>query len=165
MADAPLHVYLNDHLAGATAGTDLVKQAAEQHEGTEIGEFFATLSDEIGADYNTLTVLIDRLGVDTDPTKDKIAALGIKITEPKFSGDTVGSADFGAFITLETLSIGVEGKLCMWKALKVIEGEVPELADTSLDTLIERAGDQRSRIEDKRLQWALRALSGSPVDA
>jgi len=165
MADEPLNVYLNDHLAGATAGTNLVKQAAEQHEGTEIGEFFATLSDEIAADFNTLSVLIDRLGVDLDSGKEKIAGLGIKITEPKFSGETIGSADFGAFITLETLSIGVEGKVCMWKALKVIEADVPELADTALDTLIERGQSQRDRIEAKRVEWAMRALSGSPVDA
>jgi hypothetical protein len=165
MADEPLHVYLNDHLAGASAGTTLVKQAAEQNEGTEIGDFFATLVDEIGSDLNTLTVLIDRLGVDVSEGKGKIAELGTKITETKFSGETVGSADFGAFITLETLSIGVEGKLCMWKALKAIESEVPELADTDIDTLIERAQSQRDRIEGKRLEWAPRALSGTPVGA
>jgi hypothetical protein len=165
MADEPLHVYLNDHLAGASAGTTLVKQAAEQNEGTEIGDFFATLVDEIGADLNTLTVLIDRLGVDVSAGKGKIAELGTKITETKFSGETVGSADFGAFITLETLSIGVEGKLCMWKALKAIESEVPELADTDIDTLTERAQSQRDRIEGKRLEWAPRALSGTPVGA
>jgi len=165
MADAPLHVYLNDHLAGATAGTTLVKQAADKNEGTEIGDFFATLTDEINADFNTLTVLIDRLGISVDSAKDAIAGIGIKVTEPKFSGDTIGSADFGTFITLETLSIGVEGKVCMWKALKAVESEVPELADTPLDTLIERGQSQRGRIEDKRLEWALRALSGSPVDA
>ncbi|HEX8158794.1 MAG TPA: hypothetical protein VF526_15520 [Solirubrobacteraceae bacterium] len=165
MADEPLHVYLNDHLAGASAGTTLVKQAAEQNEGTEIGGFFAALSDEIGSDLNTLTVLIDRLGVDVSEGKGKIAELGTKITETKFSGETVGSADFGAFITLETISIGVEGKLCMWTALKAIENEVPELADTQIDTLIERARSQRDRIESKRLEWAPRALSGSPVGA
>jgi hypothetical protein len=165
MADEPLHVYLNDHLAGATAGTDLVKQAAEQHEGTEIGEFFATLADEIESDYNTLTVLIDRLGVQASEGKGALAAVGIKVTEPKFSGESVGSADFGAFITLETLSMGVEGKVCMWKALKAIESDVPELADTDLDTLIERGQSQRERIESKRQEWAPRALSGAPVDA
>jgi len=165
MADEPLHVYLNDHLAGATAGTDLVKQAAEQHEGTEIGDFFAELSGDIGADYNTLTVLIDRLGVDVSEGKGALAAVGIKVTEPKFSGESVGSADFGAFITLETLSMGVEGKVCMWKALKAIQNEVPELADTALDTLIERGQSQRERIESKRQEWAPRALSGTPVDA
>jgi len=165
MADPPLHVYLNDHLAGATAGTDLVKQAAEQHEGTDIGEFFAALADGIVADFNTLTVLIDRLGVAPSEGKARIAGLGIMLTEPKFSGESVGSADFGAFITLETLSIGVEGKLCMWKALKAIETEVPELGDTDLDTLIVRAQSQRDRIEAKRLEWAPRALSGTPVGA
>ena len=165
MAHDPLDVYLNDHLAGATAGTNLVKQAAEQHEGTEIGDFFASLTDQISGDFNTLTVLMGRLGIETSDGKSKIADLGIKVTEPKFSGDTMDSEDFGAFITLETLSIGVEGKLCMWKALKAIEDEYRELADSELDTLIERARSQRDQIESKRLQWAPRALAGSTVSA
>ena len=34
-----LPIYLNDHLAGATAGSGLAHRAAGANEGTEIGDF------------------------------------------------------------------------------------------------------------------------------
>jgi hypothetical protein len=164
MADAPLHVYLNDHLAGATAGVDLVKTAAENHDG-ELGEFFAQLADEISADYNGLTSLMDQMDAHASGAKEVLAKAGSVVSEAKFSGESVGSPTFGTFLTLETLSIGVEGKLCMWKALKVVEGEYTELASFDIDTLIERAQSQRDRIEGKRLEIASNALSAERVKA
>ena len=38
-----LAVYLNDHLAGSTAIVELVRRAAREHEGTELGGFLARL--------------------------------------------------------------------------------------------------------------------------
>jgi hypothetical protein len=164
MADAPIHVYLNDHLAGATAGVDLVKQAAERHDG-ELGEFFGELADEISGDYNTLTSLVDQMNVQGSGAKEVLAKAGASISSTKFSGESIDDPEFGTFLTLETLSIGVEGKLCMWKALKVVQGEYPELESTDIDTLIERAQSQRDRLEGKRLEVAGGALSAAKVSA
>jgi hypothetical protein len=163
MKDA-LHIYLNDHLAGATAGVDLVKSAAERHDG-EMGEFFTQLADEISGDYNTLTSLLDQLNAHASGAKEALAKVGSEISEAKFSGESIDDPAFGTFLTLETLSIGVEGKLCMWKALKVIQDDVPELGAFEIDTLIERAQSQRDRIEGKRLEVAGNALSSSKVSA
>jgi hypothetical protein len=158
MAQQPIHVYLNDHLAGATAGVDLVKLATERHDG-ELGEFFAQLADGITADHNTLTSLMDQMDAHHSGAKEVLAKAGSEITEAKFSGDSMDDPEFGTFLTLETLSIGVEGKLCMWKALKVVEDDYPELKSTDLDTLIERAQSQRDKLEGKRLEIAGTALS------
>jgi hypothetical protein len=164
MAHEPLHVYLNDHLAGATAGVELVKTAAENHDG-ELGEFFAQLADEITADYNTLTSLMDQMDAHASGAKEVLAKAGSVVSEAKFSGESMDDPEFGTFLTLETLSIGVEGKLCMWKALKVVEDSAPELAAANIDTLIERAQSQRDKLESKRLEVASAALSGTKVDA
>ncbi len=163
MAHDPIDVYLNDHLAGATAGVDLAKQAAERHDG-ELGEFFTQLLDEISADYNTLTSLIDQMNVQGSGAKEAFAKVGASVAETKFSGDSADDPAFGTFLTLETLSIGVEGKICMWKALKVVEGDHPELASMSIDALVERGQSQRDRIEGKRLDIAGSALSARKVD-
>ena len=160
----PLHIYLNDHLTGATAGVDLVTSAAERHDG-EMGEFFTQLTDEISGDYNTLTSLIDELNAHASGAKEALAKVGSELSETKFSGESVDDPGFGTFLTLETLSIGVEGKLCMWKALKVVQDDVRELGTFDIDTLIERAQSQRDRIEGKRLEVAGSALSSSKVGA
>jgi hypothetical protein len=158
MAQQPIHVYLNDHLAGATAGVDLVKQAAERHDG-ELGEFFAQLADEISADHNTLTSLMDQMDAHHSGAKEVLAKAGSEISEAKFSGESMNDPEFGTFLTLETLSIGVEGKLCMWKALKVVEDGHPELKSAGIDALIDRAQAQRDKLESKRLEVAGSALS------
>jgi hypothetical protein len=164
MADSPIHVYLNDHLAGATAGKDLAAQAAERHDG-ELGDFFTTLAGEISGDYNTLATLIDTMGASDSGAKSALAKAGSWISEEKFSGETVGDPQFGTFLTLETLSIGVEGKLCMWKALKVVQDEHSELKSLNIDTLIESAQSQRDRLEGKRMEAAGSALSSGKVNA
>jgi hypothetical protein len=158
MAQQPIHVYLNDHLAGATAGVDLAKQAAERHDG-ELGEFFTQLADEISADHNTLTSLMDQMDAHASGAKEVLAKAGSEISEAKFSGESMDDPEFGTFLTLETLSIGVEGKLCMWKALKVVEDEYAELKSADIDTLVERARSQRDKLESKRLEVAGSALS------
>jgi hypothetical protein len=158
MAQQPIHVYLNDHLAGATAGVDLVKQATERHDGA-LGEFFAQLADEISADHNRLTSLMDQMDAHHSGAKEVLAKAGSEISDAKFSGESMDDPEFGTFLTLETLSIGVEGKLCMWKALKVVEDQYAELKSADVDTLIERAQSQRDKIEGKRLEVASTALS------
>jgi hypothetical protein len=158
MAQQPIHVYLNDHLAGATAGVDLAKQAAERHDG-ELGEFFAQLTDEISADHNTLTALMDQMDAHASGAKEVLAKAGSVVSETKFSGESMNDPEFGTFLTLETLLIGVEGKLCMWKALKVVEDEYAELQSVDIDTLVKRAQSQRDKLEGKRLEVAGTALS------
>jgi hypothetical protein len=157
MAYQGLEVYLTDHLAGATAGVNLAEMAAEEHRSDEHGPFFGEITSEIKADHAKLESLIADLGVQKSATKTAAAELGSKIMAPKFVG---GDDDnLNAFITLETLSMGVEGKICMWKALKTVEDGYPTLKSYDLDELISRGESQRQRIEAARLQVAPQALA------
>lgn len=157
MAYSALETYLNDHLAGATAGRNLAKMAAEEHRSDEHGPFFGEISAEISADYDTLQALLMSLGVEESATKGALAEIGSKMMAPKF---TAGDDDeLNAFVTLETLSIGVEGKVCMWKALKTVEDGNPALEQADLDTLLARALDQRERLEAERQKMAPQALA------
>ncbi|MEY2440638.1 MAG: hypothetical protein QOJ46_64 [bacterium] len=154
MAYHGLDTYLTDHLAGATAGLNLVRLAAEEHQGDEHGAFFGDLAVEIREDYETLEKLMDSLAVDKSATKTALAEVGTKVMSPKFTGDDDA---LNAFITLETLSIGVEGKHCMWQALNTLDD--PTLDNLDIDALIARAQDQRKRLEDQRLAIAPQALA------
>lgn len=154
MAYHGLDTYLTDHLAGATAGLNLAQLAAKEHQGDEHGEFFSQLAIEIREDYETLEKLLNGLAVEKSAIKTAAAEVGTKVMSPKF---TSGDDDaLNAFITLETLSIGVEGKTCMWTALATLDD--PTLASFDLDDLTARAQDQRARIEEQRLAIAPQAL-------
>jgi len=157
MAYQGLEVYLTDHLAGATAGVNLSHMAAQEHRSDEHGSFFGEIASEIKADYDTLEKLIASLGVEKSATKTAAAEIGSKMMAPKFIGGD--DDELNAFITLETLSMGVEGKVCMWKALKTVEGGYPSLEDLDLDELIARGESQRERIEATRLEIAPQALA------
>jgi hypothetical protein len=165
MAYESIEVYLNDHLAGATAGVNLVEQAADRHRSDELGEFFAPLAAEIKADYETLEGLIEDMGADKSATKTALAEIGSKLAAPKFDSEGAGNEHLGDFVTLETLSIGVEGKRCMWSALKTVADAYPELQALDLDDLESRAQDQRGRIESKRNELAPLALAHQPETA
>ena len=155
MAYHGLDTYLTDHLAGATAGLNLVRIAASEHQGDEHGEFFGQLAIEIREDYETLERLMEGLAVEKSAIKTAAAEVGTKVMSPKF---TSGDDDaMNAFITLETLSIGVEGKTCMWTALATVDD--PTLESFDIDDLIARAQDQRARIEEQRIAIAPRALT------
>jgi hypothetical protein len=157
MAYHGLETYLTDHLAGATAGVNISQMASQEHRADEHGAFFGEIASEIKADYETLEKLIADLGVDESATKTAAAEIGSKMMAPKFTGGD--DDELNAFVTLETLSIGVEGKICMWKALKTVEGGYPELSSLDLDELIARGESQRERIEATRLEIAPQALA------
>ena len=157
MAYSGLDTYLNDHMAGATAGTNLAKMAAEEHQTDEHGPFFSEIYAEIEADKDTLQQVIDALGVDESASKTALAEVGSKLMGPKF---TAGDDDqLNAFVTLETLSIGVEGKVCMWKALKTVESEYAAFEQFNIDELLARATSQREKIEAQRQKMAPLALT------
>jgi hypothetical protein len=157
MAYQGLEVYLTDHLAGATAGVNLARMASQEHRSDEHGPFFGEIASEIKADHETLEKLIDELGIERSATKTAAAEIGSKMMAPKFTGGD--DDELNAFITLETLSMGVEGKVCMWKALKTVGDAYPTLGEYDLDELIARGESQRERIEATRLEIAPQALA------
>jgi len=159
MAYESIEVYLNDHLAGATAGVNLVEQAVERHRSDELGEFFAPLASEIKADLAKLEALIESMSAEKSASKTALAEIGSKLAAPKFTAEGAGNEHLGDFITLETLSIGVEGKRCMWVALRTVVDAYPALQALDLDELESRAQDQRNKLEAKRNEVAPLALT------
>src|SRR4051812_10684420 len=156
MAYSALDTYINDHIAGATAGTNLAKIAAEEHQTDEHGPFFSEIYAEIQADFDTLQELASALGVEESASKSALAEIGSKGMAPKF---TAGDDDeLNAFVTLETLSIGVEGKVCMWKALRTVAGDYSAFEQFDVDELLARAEAQREKLEAQRQKLAPQAL-------
>jgi hypothetical protein len=63
---------------------------------------------------------------------------------------------------VETLGLGVLGKLALWHALKDIASFEDRLAGVDFQALALRAKAQHARIEEQRLLLAHRALRTSP---
>ncbi len=158
MADRAMDVYLNDHLGGAMLGSDLAERIRDQHEGTPLGELMGPVASQIEEDRLTLVNLMERMGTSRNPVKQVTGWVAEKASRVKFSGVASGEPEHGAFMALESLTLGVEGKASMWKALKEVVSEYPPLASTDLDELLRRARAQHSILERERLAAGRRAL-------
>jgi len=146
-----LSIYLNDHLAGSTIGVELAKRVAGNNKGTPLGDALDALAQEIEEDRRALEAIMTALGVRRNPFKEKLAWAAEKGGRLKFNGRLVGYSDLSRLVELEALSLGVEGKLSLWRSLKVIAPTTDGLSEPELDRLIKRAEDQRDRLAPMRL--------------
>ena len=73
-----LGVYLNDHLAGATAGSELANRTARSHRGREEAGLLSRLAAEIRQDRSALLDIMASLGVTARMYKVGVAWIGEK---------------------------------------------------------------------------------------
>ena len=167
MKSQALGTYLNDHLAGATLGCDHARQLVELHEGTPFEPDMARIAAEIEEDRETLLELMERIGITPNPVKKAGAWIAEKAGRVKFTGQTQGDLAFGRYLSLEMMSLGVEGKLSLWMALERIGPSIDELADVTFSALAYRAESQRTVLERQRLRTAAMAFGADrlPVPA
>src|SRR3954471_13184248 len=105
-----LAIYLNDHLAGAPAGLELVRRARGTNAGTPLGDFLAGLAVEIEEDRNSLERIMERLGVGKDRLKVAAAWTAEKGGRLKLNGRLTGYSPLSRLVEVEGLMIGVWGK-------------------------------------------------------
>jgi hypothetical protein len=156
-----LGIYLNDHLAGSTGGLELVKRAAGENEGTELGGFLSGLQEEIAADRRELEKIMDELGVGRDQAKVAMGWVTEKAGRLKFNGVLTGYSPLSPLVELEALSLGIEGKRLMWVALSDVAAD--RIGEQRLAELTARAERQREALEPHRLNAARMAAAADAM--
>ncbi len=142
-----LPIYLNDHLAGSTAGVDLAKRAAKANEGTEFGPFLKDLAAQIEADRAQLENVMERLAVKPNPVKIGAFWLGEKLGRLKLNGRLLEYSPLSRVIEHEGLISGVNGKRALWKLLATAAPSEPRIGDIDFAHLIARADEQIAGLE------------------
>ena len=160
MASEALAVYLNDHLAGAAAGIQLASKLRDNHQGTELGKVMVAIHRDIVQDREALEELMRHLDLQRHPVKEAAGWMLEKVSRLRLNPALTGSADLTRMLEAEALSLGVEGKLSMWLALKEAAAADPRLAAADYDRLIERARGQRRTLEPHRLAAAVASFTG-----
>jgi hypothetical protein len=158
-SSARLATYLNDHLAGATAGVELARRAARSNRGTSYERTLSALADELASDRRTLQTVMDRLEVRSDRAKTAIAWGAEKLGRLKLNGQLVGYSPLSRLEELEVLIIAVQGKLLLWEALAGLAAVDQRLAEFDFSELVKRARSQRRRLERQRTNSASEALT------
>jgi hypothetical protein len=154
-----LPIYLNDHFAGSTAGSELAKRAAHNsRDDPEFGPALSRLAAEIEEDRASLKAIMGRLGVEEDRIKSSLAWAAEKAARLKLNGELLHPSPLSRLVEVEGLASGVTGKLSLWRALIAIAPQETRLDAAELERLAERAEDQLARLHELRDAAARRAL-------
>jgi hypothetical protein len=149
-----LSTYLNDHLAGATAGVDLARRLARDNQGNPYGAEVAEIAGEIAADRDALQEVMQRLGVGRDQLR-LLAAWGVEKARRVLPVPwLLDRHALGRLEELEALILGVTGKLSLWISLGETRAGDPRLADIDFDELAGRARTQLERLGALRTRAA-----------
>lgn len=158
-----LDVYLNDHLAGAFAGRALAQRAAKHQRTAEFAEPLERVAEDIEQDVASLERLMHRLGVRRRRGRARIGEVAQAGAQLKLGGLLHRGEPVAKLEELETLALGIEGKLALWLALRHGTGNGVNLTQEllpELDRLVERARSQRKIVEAMRLKAAEAVLRG-----
>jgi hypothetical protein len=153
-----LGIYLNDHLLGATFGTELAARIAAAHRGSPEGTLLAGLAAEVDEDRATLRELMDTLDVPVRRYKTVVGWVAEKAGRFKPNGHLVERSPLSDLEELELMRLGVEGKAACWRTLRTLAERDPRLDTSRIDALLARAERQTETLEELRVRTSDRAI-------
>lgn len=156
-----LRIYLEDHLAGAAAGSRRARRLADAERDSESGPELVALADAIDADRRALVELVRSLDVEPRPYKRWLARLGEWVGLVKLNGRLVRRSPLSTLVETEALLIGVRGKLAGWQTLRRTLGTSPT-PSVDLDELVARAQTQLDGLDALHTRAADQALGTDP---
>jgi hypothetical protein len=155
-----LQIYLNDHLAGGTAGHELAKRMLSENRRTSFEPLLSKLVEEIGEDRRTLEDLIHHLQLPVRTWKTKAAWVAEKAARLKLNGSLWAYSPLSRLVEIEGLRLGVEGKASLWRTLLKLAERDPRFDAQDLRLLLKRAEQQVNQLEELRIEAAKLALAG-----
>jgi hypothetical protein len=158
--DKLLGIYLNDHLAGATAGVELAKRVTGEHRGEAAGQVMARLAEEIAEDRDALLDALAALEVPVRHYKAWLGWVGEKLGRLKPNGRLLSKSPLSKVIGLEMMRLGIEGKASGWRTLRTRAEHDSRLDADRFDALIDRAHRQAEQVERLRVVAAAEAFGG-----
>ncbi|ELP65595.1 hypothetical protein ACKI1I_27860 [Streptomyces turgidiscabies] len=151
-----LGIYLNDHLAGATLGTERSRSLAEAEAERDpaLADAVGPVSDEIAEDRAELLRIMRSLDVPVRRYKVVAGRLAERAGRLKPNGRIVRRSPLAPMLELELLRLGVEGKAAAWRTLRRLADTDARLDTVHLDGLLGRADRQLQVLEQLRLRQA-----------
>jgi hypothetical protein len=154
-----LAIYLHDHRAGSNFAINLLEGMRDQKGDRELAALASRVLAEVTRDRDTLQKIIDRVGESHSHLKEASAWFAEKASRMKLThNDPEG---LGTFEALETLALGILGKLSLWEALGAIAEFDDRVRGEDYRRLAARAREQHDLVEEYRLRVA--HITFSPV--
>jgi hypothetical protein len=157
-----LGIYLNDHLAGATAGVELTRRMAQEHRDTPYADDLENLAKEITQDRLALVRILRDLDVPVQRYKLCGAWVSEKAARMKPNGRLLRRSGLSVVVELEALRLGVQGKALLWRALLATAAHDLRLDAGRLQELLERVDQQIRTLDSLHARATSALLSPDP---
>ncbi len=156
-----LIAYLRDHLSGSDMAIRVVRRLGSAHKGTEDGMLFRRLSQELEEDRSVVRALLTGLGASGRSMK-RLAGYASGAVLSVTAGGEPGNLSL--LRTLEALSIGVQGKRCMWRAMQNLRATPSTVHGTNFVELEAKAVRQWEAIEERRRDLVAQTFSATELE-
>lgn len=141
-------------------GLDLARRMARSYRGGAIGETLGPVAAEIAEDRQSLKDMMAALGIPVRHYKVYAAWVAEKVTRAKPNGHLMNRSPLSPLVELESLRLGVEGKVVGWRTLWEVAASDHRLDAQHLEALLARGRAQAHALEELRVRTASEIFAG-----
>ena len=159
-------IYVNDHLASATGGIELVGRMLGLHRGSPYEEPLRQLLAELREEKESLRAIMAAMGMGVTQYKQVGVWVAEKVTRVvKLNGRVLSRSPLSDLVEFEFLASGVRAKRSGFETLRIAAEVEPRLPSGELDRLIDQAHRQYEWLTDARRDVAAAVFGGRPEAA
>ena len=157
-----LAVYVNDHIASAAGGIELVTRMIGAHRGSAHEDGLRQLLDELRQEKTDLTATARALDLPVRQYKQVAVWVAEKASRLKLNGHVLSRSPLSSLVEFEFLASAVRGKRSGFETLRIAAEVEPRLPKADLDRLIDQAHRQYKWLTRIRREVAAEVFGGSP---
>ena len=157
-----LAIYLNDHLASAAGGIELVSRMIGSHRGSSYEEKLRQLLRELREEKDALTAVTRALGLPVRHYKQLAAWAAEKASRVKLNGHLLSRSPLSSLVEFEFLASAVRGKRSGFETIRIAAGVDDRIDTVTFDRLIAQANRQYRWLTDVRREVAAELFGGDP---
>jgi hypothetical protein len=158
MNDTLLQIYLNDHLAGFVAGTELAKRCLANNREGSLGEWLKQLIDEFREDRTFLKDMLACSGGSESLVKQGAGWLAEKMGRLKCNGSLLAYSDLSRVVELEALLIVAQDASVFWETCVWVRERDSRFEAIDFSGLKERAQRQTEKLRHYHLSAVQQAF-------
>ena len=155
-----LGVYVNDHLAAATGGVELVSRMLSRHSGTPYEARLEQLLDELREERSAHVAMAGALGIPVRGYKQLGTWVAEKLSRAKLNGRLFSRSPLSDLVEFEFIATAVLAKRAGFETLRALAEVDPRVDGALLHRLIDQADRQHTWLADARRQVAAGVYGG-----
>jgi hypothetical protein len=153
-----LGIYLNDHLALATAGAALAGRARGSNPDGALGAFLTALAGDMAGERHALLDVMGRLGVRRDRLKELAGWAGEKGGRLKPNGRLRSYSPMSRVTELDALTLLLGAQRSLWRGIDTALGDDPRLEGVGPAARAQAAERRLAALDDHRDAAVVTAL-------